>query len=86
MLWRFSSGGAFLWRRGVLLLMLTNKDWVDGNGSNSGGGFRKSGGGRETPGGDGLEGPIASYPWFEHKDHLVTLEMEEVLKVLVLSE
>ncbi|GKA40619.1 putative reverse transcriptase domain-containing protein [Tanacetum coccineum] len=60
--------------------MLTNKDWVDGNGSNSGGGFRKLGGGRETPGADGLEGPMASYPWFEHRDHLVTLEIEEVLE------
>ncbi|GJR69302.1 hypothetical protein Tco_0015367 [Tanacetum coccineum] len=45
-------------RRGVLLLMLTNKGWVDGNGSNSGGGFGKPRGGRETRGGgDGLEGP-----------------------------
>ncbi|GJU13449.1 reverse transcriptase domain-containing protein [Tanacetum coccineum] len=42
----------------MLLLMLTNKGWVDGNGSNSGGGFGKPGGGRETHGGgDGLEGP-----------------------------
>nr|GEW74275.1 uncharacterized mitochondrial protein AtMg00810-like [Tanacetum cinerariifolium] len=32
--------------------------WVDGNGSNSGGGFRKPRGGQETcGGGDGLEGP-----------------------------
>ncbi|GJU83067.1 hypothetical protein Tco_1285432 [Tanacetum coccineum] len=38
--------------------MLTNKGWVNGNGSNSGDGFRKLGGGRETRGGgDGLEGP-----------------------------
>ncbi|GJR20566.1 putative ribonuclease H-like domain-containing protein [Tanacetum coccineum] len=38
--------------------MLTNKGWVDGNGSNPGGGFGKSRGGRETiGGGDGLEGP-----------------------------
>nr|GEY17794.1 copia protein [Tanacetum cinerariifolium] len=45
-------------RRGVLLLMLTNKGWVDGNGSNLGGGFGKPGGGRDTHGGgDGLEGP-----------------------------
>ncbi|GKA31842.1 hypothetical protein Tco_0718209, partial [Tanacetum coccineum] len=50
--------GAFLWRRGVLLLMLTNKGWVDGNGLNPGGGFGKPGGGRETRGGgDRLEGP-----------------------------
>ncbi|GJR38594.1 hypothetical protein Tco_1214278 [Tanacetum coccineum] len=55
---RFSSGGALLWRRGVLLLMLTNKGWVDSNGSNLGGGFQKPGGGRETRGGgDGLERP-----------------------------
>nr|GEV01047.1 putative reverse transcriptase domain-containing protein [Tanacetum cinerariifolium] len=53
-----TSGGALLWKRGVLLLMLRNKGWVDGNGSNSCGGFRKPEGGRETRGGgDGLEGP-----------------------------
>ncbi|GKD08248.1 hypothetical protein Tco_1187933 [Tanacetum coccineum] len=53
----FLSGGGLLWRRDVLLLMLTNKGCVDGNGSNLGGGFGKSGGGRETRGGgDGLEG------------------------------
>ncbi|GKE12575.1 hypothetical protein Tco_1416126 [Tanacetum coccineum] len=40
----------------VLLLMLTNKGWVDGNDSNPGGGFGKPRGGRETRGGDGLEG------------------------------
>ncbi|GJT46918.1 hypothetical protein Tco_0955633 [Tanacetum coccineum] len=52
------SGGALFWRRGVLLLMLTNKGWIDGNGSNPSGGFGKSGGGHETrSGGDGLEGP-----------------------------
>ncbi|GKE96283.1 hypothetical protein Tco_1581138 [Tanacetum coccineum] len=38
--------------------MLTNKGWVDGNGSNPGGGSGKPGDGRETRrGGDGLEGP-----------------------------
>ncbi|GKF19997.1 hypothetical protein Tco_0068635 [Tanacetum coccineum] len=38
--------------------MLTNKGWVDGNGSNPSGGFGKPGGGREKRrGGDGLEGP-----------------------------
>nr|GEW54365.1 hypothetical protein [Tanacetum cinerariifolium] len=43
---------------GMLFLMLTNKGWIDGNGSNPCGGFRKPGGGRETRGGeDGLEGP-----------------------------
>ncbi|GKA60035.1 hypothetical protein Tco_0759348, partial [Tanacetum coccineum] len=37
---------------------LTNKGWVDGNGSNLGSRFGKPGGGRETyGGGDGLEGP-----------------------------
>nr|GEW51680.1 reverse transcriptase domain-containing protein [Tanacetum cinerariifolium] len=47
-----------LWRRGVLLLMLTNKGWVDGSGSNPGGRFGKPGGGRETRGGgDRLEAP-----------------------------
>ncbi|GJV38064.1 hypothetical protein Tco_1410541 [Tanacetum coccineum] len=36
----------------------TKRGWVDGNGSNLGGGFGKPGGGRETRGGgDGLEGP-----------------------------
>ncbi|GKA45506.1 reverse transcriptase domain-containing protein [Tanacetum coccineum] len=55
---QFSSGGALLWRRGVLLLMLTNKGWVDGNGSNLGGRFGKPRDGQETRGGgDGLEGP-----------------------------
>ncbi|GJS79413.1 hypothetical protein Tco_0729294 [Tanacetum coccineum] len=35
----------------------TKRGWVDGNGSNSGGGFGKPGGGQETHGGgDGLEG------------------------------
>ncbi|GJV13093.1 hypothetical protein Tco_1354634, partial [Tanacetum coccineum] len=42
--WMFSSRGALFWRRGMLLLMLTNKGWVDGNGSNPGGGFGKLGG------------------------------------------
>ncbi|GJT55695.1 retrovirus-related pol polyprotein from transposon TNT 1-94 [Tanacetum coccineum] len=38
--------------------MLTNNGWVDGSGSNLGGGFGKLRGGRETlGGGDGLEGP-----------------------------
>ncbi|GJY44690.1 hypothetical protein Tco_0432903 [Tanacetum coccineum] len=38
--------------------MLTNKGWVDGNGSNPGGRFGKPEGVRETRGGgDGLEGP-----------------------------
>ncbi|GJY44491.1 hypothetical protein Tco_0432704 [Tanacetum coccineum] len=55
--WMFSSGGALFWRKGVLLLMLKNKCWVDGNGLNPGGGFGKPGGGRETRGGgDGLDG------------------------------
>nr|GEZ48696.1 retrovirus-related Pol polyprotein from transposon TNT 1-94 [Tanacetum cinerariifolium] len=46
-----SSGGA-------LLLMLTNKGWVYGSGSNMGGRFGKLGGGLETHyGEDGLEGP-----------------------------
>ncbi|GJR29234.1 hypothetical protein Tco_1105466 [Tanacetum coccineum] len=30
--------------------------------------------------------PVANYPWFKHRDHLVTFEVEEVLEVLVLSE
>nr|GEW40947.1 hypothetical protein [Tanacetum cinerariifolium] len=48
---------ALLWRRGMLLLMLTNKGWVNGNGSNPGGGLGKPRGGRETRRGeDGLEG------------------------------
>ncbi|GJU85946.1 hypothetical protein Tco_1293492 [Tanacetum coccineum] len=54
----FSSGGALFWRRGVLLLMLTKKGWVDGNGSNPASRFGKPGGGRETRGGgDGLDRP-----------------------------
>ncbi|GJT21052.1 hypothetical protein Tco_0890989 [Tanacetum coccineum] len=80
----FSSGGALLWRRCVLLLKLTNKCWVYGNGSNSGGRFENPRGGRETRGGgDGLEGPVANYPWFEHRDHLVTFKVRTVLEVLV---
>ncbi|GKC62633.1 hypothetical protein Tco_1095231, partial [Tanacetum coccineum] len=60
---------------------------VDGNGSNSVGGFGKPRGGQETRGGgDGLEGLVANSPWFEHRDHFVTFELEEVLEVLVLSE
>nr|GEU58900.1 zinc finger, CCHC-type [Tanacetum cinerariifolium] len=43
---------------GALLLMLTNKGWGDGNGSNPDGGFGKPKGGLEIHGGgDGLEGP-----------------------------
>ncbi|GKD90874.1 hypothetical protein Tco_1366381, partial [Tanacetum coccineum] len=26
------------------------------------------------------KGPVANYPWFEHRVHLVTFEVEEVLK------
>ncbi|GJY40950.1 hypothetical protein Tco_0428220 [Tanacetum coccineum] len=76
----------FKWRciiveEGCVMLMLTNKGWVDGNGSNPGDEFGKLGGGRETRGGgDGLEGSVANYPWFEHRDHLVTFEVEEVLE------
>nr|GEW02901.1 hypothetical protein [Tanacetum cinerariifolium] len=91
-------GGALLWRRGRLL-MLTNKGWVDGNGSNPGGGFGKlggwvdgngsnpgggfgkPGGGLETrDGGDGLRQADGQLSKVEHKDHLVTLEVEEVLE------
>nr|GEV16837.1 hypothetical protein [Tanacetum cinerariifolium] len=76
MLW---SGGALLWRRGVLLLMLTNKGWVDGNGSNPGSGFGKPGGGRETHGGgDGLEGPGGGATWVGVGDSLG--DDEEVVK------
>nr|GEX74192.1 hypothetical protein [Tanacetum cinerariifolium] len=42
--------GALLWRRGVLLLMLINNGWVDGNGLNMSGGFGKPRGGRVTRG------------------------------------
>nr|GEY36103.1 hypothetical protein [Tanacetum cinerariifolium] len=57
-------GGALLWRRGVLLLMLTNKGCVDGNGSHLSGRFGNPGGGRETRrGGDGLEGPSGGATW-----------------------
>nr|GEW35784.1 hypothetical protein [Tanacetum cinerariifolium] len=78
MLWRC----ALLWRRGALLL-----GWDDGNGSNPGIGFGKPGGGRQTRGGGGgLEGPGGQLSMFEHRDHLVKFEVEEVLEVLVLSE
>ncbi|GKD43363.1 hypothetical protein Tco_1268008, partial [Tanacetum coccineum] len=40
--------GALLLRRGVLLLMLTNKGWIDGNGLNPVGGFGKPRGGGAT--------------------------------------
>ncbi|GJR38866.1 hypothetical protein Tco_1214550 [Tanacetum coccineum] len=58
-----------LWRRGFVMCVVvnvTNKGWVDGNGSNLGGGFGKPGGGRETRGGgDGLERfGGANYPGF----------------------
>nr|GEV09109.1 hypothetical protein [Tanacetum cinerariifolium] len=44
--------------KGALLLILTNKCWVDGNGSNPGGRFGKLRGGLEIrSGGDGLDGP-----------------------------
>ncbi|GJV67630.1 hypothetical protein Tco_1483139 [Tanacetum coccineum] len=67
----FSSGGALLLRRGVLLLMLTNKGWVDGNGLNSVGGFGKPRGGRETRGGgDGLERPGGGATWVDVGDSL----------------
>ncbi|GKA60159.1 hypothetical protein Tco_0759472 [Tanacetum coccineum] len=47
----------------------------------------RRGGDRETRvDGDGLEGPVANYPWFEHRDHLVTFKVEEVLEIQVLSE
>ncbi|GJZ04197.1 retrovirus-related pol polyprotein from transposon TNT 1-94 [Tanacetum coccineum] len=51
--------------------MLTNKGWIDGNGSNLGGGFGKPGGGQETRrGGDGLEGPDSglAVPVFKQGD------------------
>ncbi|GJW71159.1 zf-CCHC domain-containing protein, partial [Tanacetum coccineum] len=51
--------------------MLTNKGWVDGNGSNPGGRFGKPGGGRETRGGgDGLEGPGGGATWVGVRDSL----------------
>ncbi|GJW71264.1 hypothetical protein Tco_0128181 [Tanacetum coccineum] len=28
------------------------------------------------------KGLVANYPWFEHKDHLVTFIVEEVLEIL----
>ncbi|GJT87160.1 retrovirus-related pol polyprotein from transposon TNT 1-94 [Tanacetum coccineum] len=52
-----------------MLLMLTNNGWVDGSGSNPGGGFGKPGGGRETRGGeDGLEGPDGQLSINSRKD------------------
>ena len=33
-----------------------------------------------------LKSPVANYPWFEHKVHLVTFVVVEALEVLVLSE
>nr|GEV17744.1 Toll/interleukin-1 receptor (TIR) domain-containing protein [Tanacetum cinerariifolium] len=67
------SGGALLWRRGVLLLMLTKKGWlVD----------LKN---REVVMKHvvvemDLKGPVANYLWFEHKDYLVIFVVEEVLE------
>ncbi|GKC07061.1 hypothetical protein Tco_0998671 [Tanacetum coccineum] len=66
--------------------MLKNEGWVDGNGPNPSGGFGKPRGGLETRGGgDGLKGP-GGQPLFEHKGHLVTLEVEEVLECVLLLE
>ncbi|GJS13195.1 hypothetical protein Tco_0407667 [Tanacetum coccineum] len=64
---------ALLWRRRdtvlFLFLILTNKGWVDGNGSNPGGGFGKPGGGRETRGGgEGLEGPVGQLSMVDFND------------------
>ncbi|GJT99879.1 hypothetical protein Tco_1110218 [Tanacetum coccineum] len=30
--------------------------------------------------------PVANYPWFKHRDHLVTFEVEEVLECVLLLE
>nr|GEW07687.1 hypothetical protein [Tanacetum cinerariifolium] len=66
---KIGIGGTLLWRRGVLLLMLTNNGWVDGNGSNPSGRFRKPGGGQVTRGGeDGLEGPGGQLSMNSRKD------------------
>ncbi|GKE54822.1 hypothetical protein Tco_1489978, partial [Tanacetum coccineum] len=60
--------------------MLTNKGWVDGNGSNPGGGFGKPGGGLETcGGGDGLEGIGNGATWVGVEESLGDDE-EEVVK------
>nr|GEW77243.1 retrovirus-related Pol polyprotein from transposon TNT 1-94 [Tanacetum cinerariifolium] len=75
----WACGGALLWRRGVLLLMLTNNGWVDGNGLNSGGGFGKSGGGHKTRGGrDGLEGPGGQLSMNEKNKVYVEVQRELV--------
>ncbi|GKB20804.1 hypothetical protein Tco_0854727 [Tanacetum coccineum] len=67
--------------------MLTNKGWVDANGLNPVGRFRKSGGDQETSGGgDGLEGHVANFSWFKHRDHLVTFVVEEVLECVLLLD
>ncbi|GJX49163.1 putative reverse transcriptase domain-containing protein, partial [Tanacetum coccineum] len=60
---------------------------VDSNGSNSSGGFGKwEVVKRHVVVEMDSKGPVANYPWFKHRDHLVTLEVEEVLEVQVLSE
>ncbi|GJS92047.1 hypothetical protein Tco_0774683 [Tanacetum coccineum] len=33
-----------------------------------------------------LKDPVANYPWFEHKVHLVTCEVVEVLECVLLLE
>ncbi|GJX33639.1 hypothetical protein Tco_0243494 [Tanacetum coccineum] len=55
----YAAGSSFYcWMKKLMLLKIRENSWVDGNGSNPGGGFGKPGGGRETRGGgDGLEGP-----------------------------
>nr|GEZ62457.1 hypothetical protein [Tanacetum cinerariifolium] len=72
---------ALLWRRGVLLLRLTNNGWVDGNGLNSGGGFGKPEDGRETRSdGDGLEGHRGQLSMVEVQNELVS---ETYLKMMM---
>ncbi|GJR39178.1 hypothetical protein Tco_1214862 [Tanacetum coccineum] len=62
--------------------MLTNNSWVDGSGSNPGGGFGKSGGGRETrSGGGGLEGNGTNCPSLIHRGYLVKYVVEEVIEM-----
>ncbi|GJY36128.1 hypothetical protein Tco_0421506, partial [Tanacetum coccineum] len=68
--------------------MLTNKGWVDGNGSNPGGGFGKSGGGHETSGGgDGLDGPDGQLSMLvkDSKRRAFWSLNEDILKITILK-
>ncbi|GJU85341.1 hypothetical protein Tco_0635634 [Tanacetum coccineum] len=67
--------------------MLTNNGWVDGSGSNPGGGFGKPGGGRGRGFVEMIRwGPGGQVSFVEHRGYLVTFVVEEVLECMLLLE